>query len=358
MKKRSLKQYGILVGIMLVIALMFTGCTGGGNDGNDGDKGKTDVTSSSPNQSDGNAQGDEKTYAIKVGEEVLSKESLAFLMTLQAQNYLDSGIQSLDQEFGGKPFRELIKMSTVDQYTKVLAMVAAMKKESVNFSEEEIQKRVDEFKTHISTEAMKRFTEMGLTDEILKEQHRIAAYESEFVKRYRTLFKDSAQYKNLAETEIVQVKARHILLETEEEAKKVLELVKKGEKTFSELASEFTKDPSGVNSGGDLGYFGKGMMVPDFESAAFALEKGAVSDVVPSPFGFHIILCEDRRTVIQMIKDGVDPEIIKYTENMLVEAYAGEVIKQQVEILLKDFSVDVDADFIEAFEFPNVKKLN
>lgn len=64
---------------------------------------------------------------------------------------------------------------------------------------------------------------------------------------------------------------------------------------FIELAKAETEDPSGKQSGGDLPWFGPGMMVPEFEKAAFALEPGQISGVIESPFGFHIILCEERR---------------------------------------------------------------
>ncbi len=91
-----------------------------------------------------------------------------------------------------------------------------------------------------------------------------------------------------------EVRARHILVETREEADAVqAELA--GGKPFEVVAMEKTIDPSGKNSGGDLGYFGRGMMVPEFETAAFALEAGQVSEPVQSQFGWHIIKLEEKR---------------------------------------------------------------
>jgi peptidyl-prolyl cis-trans isomerase D len=104
--------------------------------------------------------------------------------------------------------------------------------------------------------------------------------------------------------EAKQVKARHILFvlpenaseETEkaikEKAEKVLEKARTGE-DFAKLAKEFSEDPSTKDNGGDLGYFQKGQMVGDFETAAFSLPKGGISNLVKTTYGYHIIKVED-----------------------------------------------------------------
>jgi len=89
-----------------------------------------------------------------------------------------------------------------------------------------------------------------------------------------------------------EVHARHILLPTEEEAKAALARIKAGE-DFAKVATELSKDPSG--DGGDLGWFTKDRMVPEFADAAFKLEPGQVSDPVKSQFGWHIIKVEGKR---------------------------------------------------------------
>ncbi|HEX6185469.1 MAG TPA: peptidylprolyl isomerase [Pyrinomonadaceae bacterium] len=76
----------------------------------------------------------------------------------------------------------------------------------------------------------------------------------------------------------------------------LLARVRAGE-DFVKLANEFTEDPSGKGSGGDLGWFGRGMMVKPFEDTAFALKQGEVSGVIETQFGFHIVKTEDRRTM-------------------------------------------------------------
>jgi peptidyl-prolyl cis-trans isomerase C len=90
-----------------------------------------------------------------------------------------------------------------------------------------------------------------------------------------------------------EVHARHILVETEDEAKAVAEELKKGA-DFAELAKKKSKDP-GASDGGDLGFFTKEQMVPEFSAVAFTLEPGKISDPVKSQFGWHIIKVEEKR---------------------------------------------------------------
>jgi len=84
-----------------------------------------------------------------------------------------------------------------------------------------------------------------------------------------------------------KVHCAHILVKTETEARAVLERLNKGEK-FANVAREVSLCPSGKR-GGDLGTFGRGRMVREFEMAAFALQRGQVSPVVKTRFGYHVI---------------------------------------------------------------------
>jgi peptidyl-prolyl cis-trans isomerase C len=106
-----------------------------------------------------------------------------------------------------------------------------------------------------------------------------------------------------------EVRARHILLPTEEEAKTALAEIKKG-KDFAEAAKSMSKDPGSATEGGDLGYFTKERMVPEFSEAAF---KGKVGQVIPEPvksrLGWHVIKVEDKRPQpVPEMKD-VEPQI-------------------------------------------------
>lgn len=88
------------------------------------------------------------------------------------------------------------------------------------------------------------------------------------------------------------VKASHILVNTKEEAVSIKSQIDKGA-NFEEMAKKHSKCPSG-NNGGNLGYFGKGEMVPSFETAAFNLPVGKVSDPIKTQFGWHIIKVYDK----------------------------------------------------------------
>jgi peptidyl-prolyl cis-trans isomerase C len=90
-----------------------------------------------------------------------------------------------------------------------------------------------------------------------------------------------------------EVHARHILVESEDEAKAIEAELKKGA-DFAELAKKKSKDP-GAADGGDLGFFTKDQMVPEFSTVAFALEPGKISDPVKSQFGWHVIKVEEKR---------------------------------------------------------------
>jgi len=123
-----------------------------------------------------------------------------------------------------------------------------------------------------------------------------------------------------------EVKARHILVASEEEAKKLSEQIKKGG-DFEKLAKDKSADKgSGVN-GGELGWFTKEKMVPEFAEAAYKLKKGEISEPVKSEFGWHLIKVEDRRPIqIASFED---------MKEMLKDEQAKKVVQRYVESLLK-----------------------
>lgn len=107
-----------------------------------------------------------------------------------------------------------------------------------------------------------------------------------------------AEYENIKN----EINARHVLVADEETAKKVKAELESG-KDFAEVAVEYSTEPAAQQSGGELGWFGKGKMVPEFEEAAFALKKNVFSDPVQTSNGFHIIEVTDSRTMEKSFED-------------------------------------------------------
>jgi peptidyl-prolyl cis-trans isomerase C len=119
-----------------------------------------------------------------------------------------------------------------------------------------------------------------------------------------------------------EVRARHILIRAapgdekadkaaEDKIKATIARLKKGE-DFEKVAKEVTEDPSGKANGGDLGYFTKDQMVPEFAEAAFKLNKGDISEPVKTQFGWHVIKVEDSRVKPPPTFDEVKPQIENY----------------------------------------------
>jgi peptidyl-prolyl cis-trans isomerase C len=118
-----------------------------------------------------------------------------------------------------------------------------------------------------------------------------------------------------------EVHARHILVENEDEAKKIAARIKGGE-DFARVAAEVSKDPGSKTEGGDLGWFTKERMVAPFAEAAFKMSPGQVSDPVKTQFGWHVIKLEEKRTkpvpTFAEMKDQVDQYITRKAQQDLI----------------------------------------
>lgn len=121
------------------------------------------------------------------------------------------------------------------------------------------------------------------------------------------------------------VRAKHILVKEEEQCNDILKAINNGEKVFEDAAKEFSTCPSG-QKGGDLGEFGKGQMVPEFEKAAFAAEIGRVVGPVQTNFGYHLIKVEKKNeaseTPFEEVKDSIKGRMLQQKQN---DAYTAKV---------------------------------
>lgn len=149
------------------------------------------------------------------------------------------------------------------------------------------------------------------------------------------------------------VRARHILIvydkagsedlkkKAKEKAEALLKRVKAGD-DFAKLASEYSDDPDSKTKGGDMGFFSKGRMIPDFEKAAFSLKPGEVSDVVETQAGFHIIKLEGKKESVlepyESVKDKVRDKVFAEFKKARVDEFAEKAMKDAgVELNLDPF---------------------
>lgn len=193
----------------------------------------------------------------------------------------DLTITEADITFASEDLRQELQRVAPDQRRAFLVNVLIDMKVMAKAARDAGLADTDMFKRHVQylqdRELRQDFfsekVASAVTEETLK-----AAYD-QFVKDFKP---------------VEEVHARHILVATEDEAKAVKAELDGG-KPFEVLAMEKTTDPSGKQNGGDLGFFSKDMMVPEFADVAFTLEPGKISDPVQTQFGWHIIKVEEKR---------------------------------------------------------------
>lgn len=143
-----------------------------------------------------------------------------------------------------------------------------------------------------------------------------------------------------------QVKASHILVADEATAKEVKEKLEAGEK-FEDLAKEYSTDPGSAQNGGDLGWFGEGAMVKEFQDAAFKLKEGEVSEPVKSEFGYHIIKVTETVKPLEEMKEDLKEEVRKQ------KIQQPDTIQKALDNAIKDSNVKVkEEDLKDLFKAP------
>lgn len=148
--------------------------------------------------------------------------------------------------------------------------------------------------------------------------------------------------KNKARYSQDEVRASHVLLKTEEEAKEVYTKAKAGE-DFEVLAKKYSKDPSVAQNMGDLGYFTRARMVPQFSDAAFSMKAGEISQPVKTLFGYHVIKVVDKREGKPVKFDEIKDQIRGDLQN--------ESINDLIAGLKKSNNVKVFEDRVKTVKF-------
>ena len=240
-----------------------------------------------------------KVYEKQYGEDIMSK---------------DAG--------NGMTFEEVIKEQVLEKLILEKIILDYAEKNEIAVTEEEVNEQVNNYKEVLeSKEKYKEFlTENNMTEEYFKEGIKkemiIDKYRVNYIEGLKIDEKEAKKHFEENKDNYIKVRASHILVETEEKAKEVLEKINNGE-DFHALAGKESIDTATSVKGGDLGYLVKGM-IPEFDDTIFSLEPGEVSDVIASDYGYHIIKIEERLEKYEDAKDYVLEELKnkKYNENL------------------------------------------
>lgn len=223
-----------------------------------------------------------------------------------------------------------IGQSVTDQLVNQEILKEDLAKNKVTISEEERTAVLDQYKLYFGDEAAyegflkdaglsKESFEKLIKDDIIYSKHK------EWYKMNHTPSDEDLQaYFDANKETLVTVNASHILVETEEEAKEVKARLDKGE-DFATIAAEVSKDQSNASNGGNLGDFGQGAMVKEFNDTVFAMEVGQISEPVKTEFGWHIIKLNSKKESVEDLKNDIiavltDQEYTAYVDQLVASA--------------------------------------
>lgn len=295
--------------------------------------------------------GQKRTYYIaEVNESGITSNQLQKTFLNAISQYDDTVLSSLDQ-----PAIVSFKKNILNQLIDYELFYQQAQKEKIKISNDEIDLEIDKIKVNFSSP--EEFNEtlkanditLDLLKDDIKRQLMINKVLEETKNQVTITDEELLEYYNenkesLFEPE--QVHARHILVETEEEANILLLQLKEGLTDFAELAKEKSIGPS-APSGGDLGFFTRGQMVKEFEDAAFALEQGEISDVVQTEFGYHIIKCEEKKEeyspTFEEAKEKISNTLRSQRENEAISTLISKLREEAVIVYNYDFDAEIES---------------
>lgn len=288
-----------------------------------------------------------KPVAVVNGVEISADDFKKTVATYKESITKMYGKDLWDQEIKkGVKYKDEMKKAILQQMIQEQVIYQQAKKEKLEAKPEEVDKQFKQLKESMKKDKNyeKFLKDNGIDDAFLKAQLTkditIQNFKNNFDKNTKITEEEMKKYYDEHKKTYVddEVRASHILISTvdpktkkpvsddkKKEAKKkaeqVYEKVKSGQ-DFAKLAKEYSDDGSASN-GGDLGFFSKGQMVPEFEKAAFGMDKDQVSNIVETQFGYHIIKVTDKKHkeyTFDEVKDNIK-------QNLLYEKYKQEVKK-------------------------------
>lgn len=244
---------------------------------------------------------DESEAVAKVNGELISKK--------QFEDNLERIEQRYKQQYGmnfseGKAAKMLpsIKKRLLNQMIQEELLLQKAKKENIEISDEEIKNHLDQVKNSYESEEQfkEQLKKSGLSvEQITKDLKKNMLIEklsdqlTEDINITEKEMKDYFQNNKDKFSQSAQIKASHILVDTKKKAEEMKDRLENGA-DFADLAKKHSTGPSS-EKGGNLGFFGKGQMMPAFEKAAFNLEVGEISQPVKTKHGYHIIKVTDQK---------------------------------------------------------------
>ena len=258
-----------------------------------------------------------KVVATVNGKEITlgNYERLLALNKSSMEAYYGSDIWSSEVE-EGKTYEDTLREMVLESMTSSEVIYQQAEKEKVAPTDKEVQEQIDSFNQNIKDDEdyKKELKRMGIDDKFLKYQFARDIANQNLKTHYEDNTKvsesDMKKYyeDNKDDFYVDTVTASHILIKTQDDngkelsdeekskakktAEEVLAKIKAGE-DFAKLAKEYSQDSSASN-GGELGTFGRGQMVQEFEDASFSMKAGEVSDIVKTQYGYHIIKVTER----------------------------------------------------------------
>ncbi len=246
---------------------------------------------------------DGKEVIAKVNDELILKSDYD-RQVLQVKSALEANGQDFATDEGKKVLKE-IREKVLEAMINDQLILQQAEKDNITLSEEEFEQAISDLEQyHGGKDALDKYLEQQELDrssfeKLVKEQLLINQFKEKLTSDIKVTDEEVKKFyednKTMFELPTPEIRASHILVDTENEAKKILTEIKAGG-DFAALAKDYSKDPGSKELGGDLGYFSKGKMDPEFEKAAFALKPGEISDVVKTTFGYHIIKVTGERT--------------------------------------------------------------
>jgi len=221
------------------------------------------------------------------------------------------GEQIWSQEIQGKTIMQIAKEQIMEKMITEELIRQYMVEQNTELDTEAIDETYKAFEEDLkSSEEMKAFyddNEIG--EAFIRKQLEM----EEYLKIYKAqtledLGFDETSLEEIYDGYVVNVRARHILVETEEALAEVQGKLNEGA-DFEELAKEYSIDTNSAVNGGDLGYFARGTMVPAFEEASFSQPIGVIGEPIKTDYGYHIIRVEDRKTISDLKNEMTEEQL-------------------------------------------------